>query len=78
MIYYFTLKSLNLDFQKIQIKFPSQYTKYTSSNVIFLGRNGLLKMPTVGWIRDQNESETDAYLKIEVRADARRGLFFCV
>jgi hypothetical protein len=38
-----------------------------------LGRNGLLKMPTVGWIRDQNESEEQVYLRIEVRANERRG-----
>lgn len=33
-------------------------------------------MPTVGWIRDQNESEQEVYLRIEVHANARRGEFF--
>ncbi|KAI6175392.1 hypothetical protein M3Y97_00683900 [Aphelenchoides bicaudatus] len=37
-----------------------------------LGRSGLLKMPTVGWIRDQNQSEQEVYLRIEVHANARR------
>lgn len=39
-----------------------------------LGRNGLLQMPSVGWIADQgSESGGQAYLQISVRANARRG-----
>lgn len=57
--------------------FVSRFKQPKMSPVILssLGRNWLLKMPTVGWTtaRDQNESESEMYLRIEVSAHARRG-----